>query len=258
MLIETIKLPVEVCRLQTILCYWAIEEVLDLNSGLELDIFDRYIFYYNMQYPKEELKTKILEVARREFILKGFQQASLRQIARDAGMTTGGIYTYFKSKEEIFNLIVNKVVHKWDQKYIYFLSAAGVERTFINIKDPENPEYRNSNFYLLFNFISVYREELKLLFFKSRGTKYENFIENLEKDALKTARKFLIKLPSPSNYPYYHVSDFFLQNIIRFNINLIKQMLNDEISLEKMLSYEEEISSFFYNGWKALLHQHSA
>lgn len=211
-----------------------------------------------MQYPKEELKTKILEVARKEFILKGFQQASLRQIARDAGMTTGGIYTYFKSKEEIFELIVNKVAQKWDQKYIYFLSAAGVEKTFLSLKELENPEYHNSNFYFLFNFVSVYREEMKLLFFKSRGTKYESFVKNIEEQALHTARKFLIKLPSHRNYPYYHVSDFFLRNIINFNINLIKEMLQGEIPLEKMLGYEEEISSFFYNGWKALLHQHSA
>lgn len=211
-----------------------------------------------MQYPKEELRTKILEVARREFILKGFQQASLRQIARDAGMTTGGIYTYFKSKEEIFELIVTKVIQKWDQKYMYFLSAAGIEKTFLSVKDLESPEYRNSNFHFLFNFISVYREEMKLLFFKSRGTRYESFEKDLEKNALNTARKFLTKLPSSRNYPYYHVSDFFLRNIINFNINLIKEMLNSEIPLEKMLTYEEEFSSFFYNGWKALLHQHSA
>ncbi|MGC9343920.1 MAG: TetR/AcrR family transcriptional regulator, partial [Bacteroidales bacterium] len=161
-----------------------------------------------MQYPKEELRTKILEVARREFILKGFQQASLRQIARDAGMTTGGIYTYFKSKEEIFELIVTKVIQKWDQKYIYFLSAAGIEKTFLSVKELKSPEYRNSNFHFLFNFISVYREEMKLLFFKSRGTRYENFEKDLEKNALNTARKFLTKLPSNRSYPYYPVSDF--------------------------------------------------
>lgn len=211
-----------------------------------------------MQYPKEEIKTKILEVARREFIIKGFPQASLRQIARDAGMTTGGIYTYFKSKEDIFDCLVRKVAQKWEQKYLYFLSAAGVERTYLDVKDLENSEYRNSSFYYLFNFISVYRDEMKLLFFKSAGTRYQNFTQKLEKDALLMTKKFLMKLPSQRNYPYYQVSDFFLGNIIKFNLSLIIQMLNEEIPLEKMTSYEEEISSFFFNGWKALLHQHTA
>jgi AcrR family transcriptional regulator len=211
-----------------------------------------------MQYPKEELKNRILEVARKEFLLKGFQQASLRKIAREAEMTTGGIYTYFQSKEDIFDTIVKKVAQKWEQKYLYFLSAAGVEKSFIDIRDAENPECMNSSFYFLFNFISVYRDEMKLLFFKSSGTRYQDFPATLEKEALFLVRKFLMKLPSNHNYPYYRVSDFFLSNIIKFNINLIHQMLNEDIPLEKMISYEEEISSFFYNGWKALLHQYSA
>ncbi len=41
-----------------------------------------------------------------EFLDKGFQGASLRQIVKSAGVTTGAFYGYFSSKEALFASIV--------------------------------------------------------------------------------------------------------------------------------------------------------
>lgn len=49
---------------------------------------------------------KILEAAREEFLAKGFQSASLRNIVKTAGVTTGAFYGYYKSKEELFDALV--------------------------------------------------------------------------------------------------------------------------------------------------------
>ena len=40
----------------------------------------------------------ILKCAKAEFLEKGFKDASLRTIAKQAGVTTGAIYGYFKDK----------------------------------------------------------------------------------------------------------------------------------------------------------------
>ena len=45
---------------------------------------------------------KIQEAAMAEFLDKGFQGASLRQIVKNAGVTTGAFYGYFSSKEALF------------------------------------------------------------------------------------------------------------------------------------------------------------
>ncbi len=45
---------------------------------------------------------KIQEAALAEFLDKGFQGASLRQIVKNAGVTTGAFYGYFSSKEALF------------------------------------------------------------------------------------------------------------------------------------------------------------
>lgn len=49
---------------------------------------------------------KIQQAALAEFLDKGFLGASLRQIVKNAGVTTGAFYGYFSSKEALFNSIV--------------------------------------------------------------------------------------------------------------------------------------------------------
>lgn len=50
----------------------------------------------------------ILSAAKKEFSEKGFQSASLRKIVKDAGVTTGAFYGYYKSKEELFDALVGE------------------------------------------------------------------------------------------------------------------------------------------------------
>src|SRR5699024_3344502 len=49
---------------------------------------------------------KIQQAAIDEFLEKGFRGASLRQIVKHAGVTTGAFYGYFSSKEALFASIV--------------------------------------------------------------------------------------------------------------------------------------------------------
>lgn len=53
----------------------------------------------------------ILSAAKAEFSEKGFQSASLRRIVKNAGVTTGAFYGYFKSKEELFSAFFEVIIH---------------------------------------------------------------------------------------------------------------------------------------------------
>ncbi|MHB8132517.1 MAG: TetR/AcrR family transcriptional regulator, partial [Mobilitalea sp.] len=44
-----------------------------------------------MQYKKDELRENILVESEKEFFEKGYRNASLRQIAKRAGMTIGNL-----------------------------------------------------------------------------------------------------------------------------------------------------------------------
>lgn len=53
--------------------------------------------------------------AKKEFLEKGFRSASLRNIVKSAGVTTGAFYGYYSSKEELFAALV-------DEHYKYLLT----------------------------------------------------------------------------------------------------------------------------------------
>ena len=50
----------------------------------------------------------ILSAAKAEFSEKGFKSASLRDIVKTAGVTTGAFCGYYKSKEELFDALAGK------------------------------------------------------------------------------------------------------------------------------------------------------
>jgi AcrR family transcriptional regulator len=53
-------------------------------------------------------RRQILEGACRMFLAQGFDAASMGAIAREAGVSKGTLYVYFKSKEELFAAIVEE------------------------------------------------------------------------------------------------------------------------------------------------------
>jgi len=55
---------------------------------------------------KEEVRNRIVEVARRIFTRLGFRKATMEEIASTSQMGKSSIYYYFKSKEEIFRAVV--------------------------------------------------------------------------------------------------------------------------------------------------------
>lgn len=68
-----------------------------------------------MQIKKEHVKEKILQSALNEFLICGFENASLRNIVKNANTTTGNFYNYFENKEALFDALVTPsfMIFKW-------------------------------------------------------------------------------------------------------------------------------------------------
>lgn len=65
-----------------------------------------------MEEKLSDTMVKIQQAALEEFSDKGFLGASLRQIVKNAGVTTGAFYGYFSSKEALFASIVEPACHR--------------------------------------------------------------------------------------------------------------------------------------------------
>lgn len=58
--------------------------------------------------PEKDRREQILAAARRCFIDKGFHPTRMDDIAREAQLSKGGVYFHFKSKQEVFDSLVEE------------------------------------------------------------------------------------------------------------------------------------------------------
>ncbi|SFY07687.1 TetR/AcrR family transcriptional regulator [Ruminococcus sp. XPD3002] len=58
-----------------------------------------------MQVKKDEIRNKILEMAQRLFIKRGYENTSLKQIAEKSNISKSNIYRYYSSKEDIYEVL---------------------------------------------------------------------------------------------------------------------------------------------------------
>jgi AcrR family transcriptional regulator len=80
---------------------------------------------------KEELKAKILEAAKELFMLKGFEDTSIRNIAEKIEYSPTTIYLYFKDKDDIFHALHVEGFTLLNQ---YFRPLGHVEDPFERLK----------------------------------------------------------------------------------------------------------------------------
>ena len=72
-------------------------------------------------------RRQIIDGASRVFLAQGFDAASMGAIAREAGVSKGTLYVYFKSKEELFEAIVEEQRRQQAEQIFTFDGEADIE-----------------------------------------------------------------------------------------------------------------------------------
>ncbi|WP_269714405.1 TetR/AcrR family transcriptional regulator [Caulobacter sp. NIBR2454] len=83
---------------------------------------------------KQRTREKVLEAARTLFIQRGYEGATIRDIAQAAGMSTGAVFANFADKSELFDAIIKsdlELLH--EQMATAASNAAGVERALLDM-----------------------------------------------------------------------------------------------------------------------------
>lgn len=70
-----------------------------------------------MSTKAEDTQKNILDTARKHFLRDGLTGASLRNIVKDAGLTTGAFYKYYPTKESLFDALTDPYMEHIYQIY---------------------------------------------------------------------------------------------------------------------------------------------
>jgi len=123
-----------------------------------------------MQVKKEEVKSSILLSGEKEFLEKGFEKASIRQIVKNAGTTIGNFYNYFDNKEALFTELIQEDLIKFRG---FIDNHESYERPDF-LWDMSNPKiWREVLGAFIKTIIPEFGKGLVLLLVSSEGTQYE-------------------------------------------------------------------------------------
>ena len=193
---------------------------------------------------------KIQEAAMAEFLDKGFQGASLRQIVKNAGVTTGAFYGYFSSKEALFTAIVEPHATALMGKFMW------AQTSFAELPEDEQPQHMGveSRDYVawMVDYICRHREPVKLLLCCAEGTSYENFIHNMvEVEVESTLRYMGVLRRMGRDIPQMSRS---LCHIIASGMfNAIFEVVIHDMPYEQALRDVEQLQTFYTAGWSKLM-----
>lgn len=193
---------------------------------------------------------KIQQTAMAEFLEKGFLGASLRQIVKNAGVTTGAFYGYFSSKEDLFNSIVEPHAAALMDK---FMEA---QTTFAELPEEEQPDHMGMEsgrcIHWMVDYICAHREPVKLLLCCAEGTSYENFVHNMvEVEVESTLRYMDVLRRLGREIPALSLS---LCHIIASGmLNALFEIVVHDMPYEQAMRDVEQLRAFYTAGWSKLM-----
>ena len=128
---------------------------------------------------------RIQEAAMTEFLDKGFLGASLRQIVKNAGVTTGAFYGYFSSKEALFASIVEPHAKALMGR---FMEA---QISFAELPEEQQLEHTGMESGTYPDWMGQHREPVKLLLTRVEGTSYEHFVHNMVEVEVESTLRYM-------------------------------------------------------------------
>ena len=199
-----------------------------------------------MEEKSPDTYEKIQQAALEEFSEKGFLGASLRQIVKNAGVTTGAFYVYFSSKEALFASIVEP----------HAAALMEAQTSFAELPEEEQPQHmgESSRSYVdwMVDYICQHREPVKLLISRAEGTSYEHFVHNMvEVEVESTLRYMEVLRRLGKEIPQMNRS---LCHIIASGMfNGLFEIVIHDMPREQAVRDVAQFRTFYTSGWTKLM-----
>ena len=193
---------------------------------------------------------RIQQAALDEFAEKGFLGASLRQIVKNAGVTTGAFYGYFSSKEALFASIVEPHAAALMGR---FMEA---QISFAELPEEQQPDHMGVEssdcVHWMVDYICRHREPVKLLLCRSEGTSYEHFVHNMVEVEVEYTLKYMDVLRRLGR-DIPELDEQMCHIIASGMFNGIFEIVIHDMPEGRALRYVDQLRDFYTAGWLKLM-----
>ena len=198
----------------------------------------------------EATKQHLLELAKAEFLKKGYSEASVRNIAKIAGLTTGAVFRYYPDKAALFDVLVSEAA---DTLMNQFKAAQDAHFDLIpEDKVAQSRELSTDYLNYFINYIYDNFDAFKLVICCAEGTRYANYIHDLvELEVAQTELYYdrlrqLGKLEGTVSRELHHM-------ITSAYFTAVFETVAHDMTREHAIQYVNELATFFNCGWEGML-----
>ncbi|MDE6763190.1 MAG: TetR/AcrR family transcriptional regulator [Oscillospiraceae bacterium] len=190
--------------------------------------------------------------AKEEFSEKGFKSASLRNIVKTAGVTTGAFYGYYNSKAELFKALVGEtydhIMNRYRQAHEMF------EQLPAEIQPEQMGKLSHECMEELLVYCYEHIDEVQIILKSSEGTKYAFMIDEMAELETEATHKYydtLEKLGRPSPKIDRRLEHILITGMM----NAYFEMLLHEMPFEDAKVFIQELFEFHTAGWTKIMGQ---
>lgn len=202
-----------------------------------------------MPRDKQASYERIIPAARKEFLEKGYEKASIRAIAKEAGLTSAGLYRHFVDKEAMFAALVEPFVNAFQKMF------EEIKEKDYGLLDQGKLDEMWDGSQELETFLQIIYGDYdgaKLLICCAGGTRYENFLHEL---VLLEERETIAYLEAAKSkgIAVREVRSAELHLLQTAYITAIFEVVVHDFSREEAAHYLRTLKEFFHPGWRAVL-----
>lgn len=205
-----------------------------------------------MEQGNPSTRERIHAAALAEFLAKGYQSASLRGIAKDAGVTTGALYGYYESKEALFAALVDPHYRHFMETYrqaLYGFEALPPERQTERLGSVGRECMEE-----LLVYMDAHRDVFHLLLQCAEGTPYAAMIDELVAQEVAATEHYCQVLRGMGRE--VPAIDPRLEHILVTGMmNAYFEIILHDMPMADAGRYLEEMNDFYTAGWLRVMGQ---
>ncbi len=201
----------------------------------------------------KETRNKLLESARAEFLEKGYMKASLRTICKNAGLTTGALYFFFKDKDDLFCSLVKDAIEgiRGVMLMHYKEERQHVENVDMSEEIMDDGSDDLEAAIQAIHQMYQYRNDVLLVLTKSQGSSMENifdqFVEESEEHIQTIAKEIQRQRPEiVIDHNYIHW-------LAHMQIDAFVYMITHIENEIEAIRYMAQAVTFMIEGWNGML-----
>jgi len=213
-------------------------------------LFTTVLMEFIMPRDKTDTHKKIVTSAKGEFLKQGFEKASMRKIAAQAGITAGGLYRHFPTKEAMFGALVEPTLKEYYRR--------DVKLTNIAIKQIANQKSDlfwtasdNGNREVI-DYIYNHFDVFQLMFNRSAGTKYETIRHDLVMLEVEGAKR-LIEALKEQKILIREFNDEQLHILYSTALTPLFEIVTHGYPYEKALTFIDLMADAMNFGWEKIM-----